>query len=248
MTFDDLLDELRTNMLRDIAAPYLWSDAALARYMQDAQQRFARQSLCIRDASTTSVTQISLSAGIDMYTLHPSVYAVVSANFNAGSVDLARAGHSQLDGSVAPDTLWFDVNDVTTFPPGIPRAFTTDEQTVSGTAGQAAITLRVFPVPSATEEGLPVNLRVVRGPLVPFTEDSGSQLCEIPEDYQLDMLEWAAYRALRNHDADGGSAGTADGHKARFDAAVAEAAKEAKRRMFTPMKWGFGRNGFTYIR
>lgn len=248
MTFDDLLDELRNNILRDIAAPYLWSNATLARYIEDAQRQFARKSLCIRDASTPTATQVSLSAGIDTYTLHPSVYAVLSANFNRSSVDLARAGHSQLNGAVAPDALWFDVNDVTTFPPGAPRAFTTDEQTIGGSAGQSAITLRMFPVPSDAESGLLVNLRVVRGPLSAFTEDSGSQLCEIPEEYQLDMLEWAAYRALRNHDADGGSAGSAADHKARFGDAVLEAAKDAKRRMFTPMKWGFGHNGFTYTR
>ncbi len=248
MTLEDLLDELRTNILRDHAAPYLWTDLTLVRYIDDAQRRFARRTLCLRDAVTPDVTQVVLSTGVDAYPLHPSVLAVLSARYYADTSDLARVGHEQVSGAVAPDTLWFDINTVTGFPPGRPRAITTDEQSDLAAAGKAAVSLKVYPAPTIDENGRVIYLRVARLPLKPFSDDNRSAVCEIPEDYQLDMLEWAAYRARRTYDVDGGDPAKAESHKARFEEAVKEAQTEMKRKLFAPVKWVFGQNGFTYTR
>lgn len=248
MTLADLLDELRNTILRDIAAPFLWQDGTLVRYIDDAQRRFARRTLCLRDKTTPDATQITLETGVESYALHPSVIAVLSARYHEDTADLARVGHDQVSGALAPDTLWFDINEVMGFPPGRPRAILTDEQVDTETAGKAAISLRIYPAPTIDENGNIVYLRVARLPMVAFTESNLSAVCEIPEDYQLDMLEWAAYRARRTYDADGGEPARAEGHKARFEEAVKEAQTEMKRKLFAPMKWGFGRNGFTHSR
>ena len=60
------------------------------------------------------------------------------------------------------------------------------------------------------------------------------------------MLTWAAYLALRIVDHDIGDPERAQEFKAQFEAHIAEIQKEAKRKMFTPNSWGFGRNGFSY--
>ena len=60
------------------------------------------------------------------------------------------------------------------------------------------------------------------------------------------MLTWAAYLALRIVDHDIGDPERAQEFKAQFESHIAEIQKEAKRKMFTPNQWGFGRNGFSY--
>ena len=45
---------------------------------------------------------------------------------------------------------------------------------------------------------------------------------DLPALFHLDVLEWAAYRALRNHDADAENMGKAEQHRQRFDQAVTE--------------------------
>ena len=59
------------------------------------------------------------------------------------------------------------------------------------------------------------------------------------------MLEWAAYRALRNSDIDGHSA-DADKHEKRFNDATAEVLKDIRRKMRAPMRWQFGQGGFNW--
>jgi hypothetical protein len=105
--------------------------------------------------------------------------------------------------------------------------------------------MRVWPTPSADEEGLVLNLRVARLPLVTFTADKLREVCELPEEHQLDMLEWAAYRALRNSDIDGHS-DAAGKHEKRFDDAVQEILKDIRRKMHAPIAWQFGGNGFSW--
>jgi hypothetical protein len=92
-------------------------------------------------------------------------------------------------------------------------------------------------------------LRVSRLPLVPFTNKTISLASELPEDWQLDMLEWAAWRALRNWDLDAEDRKKADQHKTRFDDAVKECRHEVEiRKMHAPPTWSFGQGGFTYPR
>jgi hypothetical protein len=63
------------------------------------------------------------------------------------------------------------------------------------------------------------------------------------------MLEWAAYRALRNWDVDAEDRKKADDHKKRFEEAIKECWREAENmKMFKPVTWAFGQGGFSYIR
>ncbi|MNX63515.1 hypothetical protein D3C86_945160 [compost metagenome] len=92
--------------------------------------------------------------------------------------------------------------------------------------------LGLAPVPT---EAATLHLQVLRRPLVPLSLNDLDAAPEIPEEYHLDLLEWAAWRALRNHDADlDGDANNigivmarSSAHKKRFEDAVAE----CKRRM-----------------
>lgn len=255
MDLGDLLDELRKNILHDRSdriagdADQLWSDETLVRYIHEAQRRFARQALVIRDGTTPCVTQLRLQAGSDTYALHPSVLAVISARMEGDTSDLARTGHSSLQTRQVPDSYFFDPNALSVLNPGKPVAYATDEfLSFDDLDSSGVATLRVYPVPDAAHTGALLRLRVVRLPVEPLRQDNLRGVPEIPEDHHLEMLDWAAYLALRIVDVDAGMPARAAEFRSSFEAAVKEARKVAMRKLFAPQAWGFGRNGFSWER
>lgn len=253
MNLGELLDELRNNILHDRSdlvsgsSDYLWSDATLTRYINEAQKRFARKGLVIRDGKTAECCEVVLQTGVTQYDLHSSVLAVVSAKYDTTAADLRRVGHSILDTYQPPDTLYFDANQLATIAPGQPIAFTTDE-TLGGDDHDSVsvVSMRVFPAPSATENGKKIYLRVMRLPIDALSNTQ--QTPEIPEDHHLEMLDWAAYLALRIVDHDAGDPARANEFRASFEDHVKTARSNAMRKLFAPMQWGFGRNGFSWER
>jgi hypothetical protein len=262
MTLGEQLAELRYNILRDrsdlVAGDddSLWSDETLLRYIGDAERRFARQTLMLRDSTTPDITQIrlrvgALGAGQQTYPLHPAVIAVLSAQYinEAGEpYDLARSGHAIIAAQTRVTDFSFDPYNPypSALPPGNPMAFYTDETLVY--ARGARVTLSVYPMPAVPQNGQLLKLRVIRRPVCDYTKACLGNESEIPIDYQLDCLEWAAYRAQRTFDADAGANTTADQHKRAFDDAVTQAIRETKRKMFTGMSIAYGANGFTWTR
>jgi hypothetical protein len=260
VTLADLLDELREGILHDVSnqiaggSDKLWSDTRLVRYIDEAQRRFAREGLVIRDGSTAKVCQVPLVAtspvptpGQNIYPLDPSVIAVISARLESDPADLARAGHSAFNTYRQPDTYFFNPSWLTSLPPGKPLAYSTDEY-VSADAGgsQGIVNLRIYPAPNYGYNGQNILLRVVRMPIIRLTIDDLQVVPEIPEEHHMDMLDWAAYLALRKVDIDANDDNRADKFRASFEAHVAEAKKIVLRKLFTPLQWGFGRNGFSW--
>jgi hypothetical protein len=257
MTLGEQLSELRFNILRDRSdliqgdTDSLWSDETLLRYIGDAERKFARQTLMLRDATSPEVTQVRLKVGVQNYPLHKSVIAVMSSAYRsnaAGLYDLGRSGHAIIATQTTLSEFSFDPADPYTaqLPPGPPLAFFTDETLVYNR--QSRVTLSVYPTPALDQDGTLVSLRVIRMPLCGYTTDCKDQESEIPESYQFDVLEWAAYRAQRTFDADAGANTTSDAHKKAFDDAVAAAVRETKRKVFGGMQIGYGANGFTWVR
>lgn len=219
-----MLDELRGNMLRDVSDEVggqsgdgdLWSDRTLVRYIEDGVVRFAVQTCCLRDDTTPELTQITLQSGVEQYALDPRVIAVLNARF-PGTYFLSRTTYGGLFSNRGDLTSGNPVRDSYA---GCPRQFYTDRQTGH---------LGVFPTPGEQEDGKVIHLRVARKPLAPLTTNDLKAVPEIPEEYQLDVLDWAAYRALRNHDADAENMAKANSHKKRFEDTVVELSRQAKR-------------------
>lgn len=253
MTLGELLTELRENILHDRSdrtagtPDYLWSDETLVRYIDQAQKRFARDGLVLRDASTSDVCQITLQQGVDRYALHPTVLGVISARFEGDTSDLTRSGHSAFAGYKPPDTYAFDFSNVPLSQYGKPLAYGTDEGFVGDDYDSlSVITFRVYPLPDAAQANKKIYLRVVRLPLEGLTVNNLNATPEIPEDYHLDMLDWAAYLALRIVDQDAGWSSRANEFRASFEAHVKNAKSDAMRKLFAASTWGFGRNGFSW--
>lgn len=253
MTLRDLLDELANGILRDRSdmmsgpADYLWSDTTLVKYLNEAESLLARKGMVIRDATTAAVVDVPLVAGTTQYTLHPSVVAVISAKIEGDRGDLKRAGHSVFSAFQHPDALFFDPEQLSLLPPGKPLAFSTDEQLDTSSGKTGVVSLRAYPEPTAEYTGTKIKLRVVRKPIVALTLDEMDAEPEVPEDYHLGLLDWAAYRALRNIDSDAGAADKAEAFKKEFDAMVAQARTDTLRKLFVPQQWDFGRNGFSWV-
>jgi hypothetical protein len=251
MNLGELLDELRNNILHDRSdrvsgsSDYLWTDATLIRYINEAQRRFARKGLILRDGRASEITQVTLATDVTEYALHPSILGVISAKLTGDTGDLRRAGHTAFDTYQQPDTYYFDPSQLNALPPGKPLAFSTDEY-MSGDDNDSlgVITLRVYPAPTAEYNGQIIRLRVVRMPMESLR--NMNQVPEIPEEHHLEMLDWAAYLALRIVDHDAGDPGRANEFRAYFEDHVRNARNSAMRKMFTPMQWGFGRNGFSW--
>ena len=264
MTLGDLLEELRDNILRDrsdqvagVASDQLWSDKTLVRYINEAQHRFAKRTECLRDATPSDITKVITVAGTDRYALNPKVIGVLSARFLGNGTlpmdgaDLARVGHANLDTYRAVDNRWFDTSYLTAATPGKVIAFSTDEGMLAdGRNALNSMCFRVFPNVGAGFEGT-IQLRVVRFPMYHLRETDLSAMPEIPEQYHLNMLDWAGYLALRGPDLDvaGGDApGRAKELAASFEEHVQDAKRELKRRLFAPATWQFGQNGYSYER
>lgn len=254
MNLNDLVQELRTNILHDRsnrvagADDQLWSTDTLVRYIDEAQRKLAREGLVIRDAVTPEVVTVALRAGVAEYALHSSVLAVISAKQTGDTADLARAGHSAFQTYRQPDSYFFDPSSLSTMQDGKPVAFSTDEGVRGdddGTAG--VVTLRVYPAPTASYLQ-PIKLRVIRLPLERLSARNLNAVPEVPEAHHLEMLDWAAYLALRVADVDAGMPARAMEFRTSFEIVVRAAKQAAMRKMFTPLQWGFGRNGFGWER
>jgi hypothetical protein len=252
MKLNELLDELREGILNDRSdrvdgtSDYLWTDARLVRYIDAAEQRFAIQGLVIRDGGTDETCLVTLVEGQTEYPLHEAVLAVVSAKRETAVTDLARVGHALLGAYRAPDDSW-DAATLTAMSPGAPLAYSTDE----GVSAQyddsmSQVILRVYPAPDADAAGTTVRMRVVRKPIERLVVTKLGATPEIPEEHHLEMLDWAAYLALRIVDQDAGAPKRAAEFAQSFQVHVNNARKTAMRKMFAPLPWGFGRSGFSW--
>lgn len=252
MNLGQQLSELRFNILRDRSdmiagdTDSLWSDETLLLYIKDAERRFARQSMIIRDSTTAALTTLTLKTGVTNYPLDKSIIAVISSRYQLDNFDLQRSGHSLLYQLNAPEFLTWDDTLQANYPPGKPLAYYTDETLVY--AGQNQVSFSVFPAPSAAENGNVIRLRIIRLPTSCYDRDHLDSESQLPEDYQLISLEWAAYLAQRTFDADAGAPTSANDHKNAFDAAIKDAIKERKRMMFANEQIKYGTNGFRWAR
>lgn len=252
MTLTEQLFELRTNILRDRSdiiagdTDSLWTDETLINYIADAERRFSRRTLMLRDDNTPGVVTVTLKSGVKTYPLNRAIISVISARYDTVPSDLARAGHAQV--SVAQPTTYFSFQPTDEYvrPPGRPIAYYTDETLVGNR--NFGVNLSVYPVPGTEEDGKKIYMRVIRTPLTEYNIDCQNRESEIPDDYVLDVLEWAAYRAQRTFDADAGAPTSAADHQTAFELAIKRALQETKRRMLQDMRYANGRNGFSWTR
>lgn len=205
MNSTELLETFREEM-NDLQTPYLWSDALLYRYINDAQEMFCRRTEGIEDSSTPRVCRLSIQSGTEWYEISRKVLKVREA------VDVATGRPVPIMNmeKASPKGVHFDGN------PGPLKMF------VSGLEKHK---LRAWPMPN--QAGV-VELRVFRLPLETITDD-GDQALEVDEQHHLSLLLWVKHRAYGKEDAETFDRRKADEFESRFYAYCEKASREQER-------------------
>jgi len=131
-------------------------------------------------------------------------------------------------------------------PQGPALAFQTDEglsEDCDGSVGVA--TMKLFPTPDSEQT---IRLRVIREPIYRLHVDDLEAVPEVPEHHHIEMLDWAAYLALRIVDVDAGSPNRAKEFQTSFSSTVALARRTSMRKLHAPSRPGFGERGWSWER
>lgn len=126
MAISDLVTRVRDEILDDTVAPYLWSDAALTRYANEAITEACKRAPLINRSTTQVIT-----AGTSAYTLDASAKQVLLVRLVSTQSPLTQTTTSELDAFVGPD--WRDQQ-------GTPSHFV-----------KQAHTITLYPKPSASD-------------------------------------------------------------------------------------------------
>lgn len=199
------LDTARTVLIEDFLDTVLGdgvgmlSQSAVNRYINEAQVEACKRWDVIIDISTAAVCQLTLASGTRGYPIHGKITRVHRAEYyNAGTgkrVVLEQYPYDQIERTYG--TQWRTNT-------GQPFAFA-----IKGRA------MYLYPTPGANEDGAVVNMEVARLPLVDMVDDDDE--FEAPEQYQQDLLHWAAYRARSRRDNELGDPQGAGFHLQNFE-------------------------------
>lgn len=203
MKLSELLDHVSKHILDDRTSMLngspdsVWSDEALVRYFRAAEEIFCRKAWVLKDSTTAACCSITLVAAQKDYALHSSVLRVLSVTPDDTDLDLVRASYDTMRPRMNDHPVdGFDVNVTYIDAPGRPMWFSTDS---------AVRTLRLRPAPSAAEVALigTLNLRVARMPITALSVDRLDSEPEIPDEYHMDLCNYAAGMALSHPNVDG---------------------------------------------
>lgn len=203
MDTTELLAQFRRDT-RDTVAPYLWSDAEVLLYIDEAQKQFCRLTGGIADASSFAA-RLKLKADRRYASISPLVLKIRAAFDEDGrALELINFEDLEFDGSQG-------------------QALFTDQ---SGPVRKLVLGMepnkaRVIDTPTADST---VNLIVYRLPLDAIT--ATGQSLEIDDQHHLPLLKWARHLAHCKPDAETYDRGRAAQFKQEFELYCDQAKQE----------------------
>jgi hypothetical protein len=210
------LKTLYRSELSDVAEPYLWSDAEVYQYIDDAQKMFCRLTDGISDATTKDVVQIAVSAGATWLDLHPAVKKIRAATRASDGGPLSVVNYEDLAArglrlSTQPAPLRLVI------------------------AGMEEEKLRL-PYPAAAADT--IELLVFRLPIVDIDADDIE--LEIPKEHHMHLLLWAKSRGLLKQDSETFDKARSEDLEEKFRAYCAQAQREQenKRHKIRMVRYG----------
>ena len=199
MNTTELLGVFRQEVF-DLELPYLWSDALVYSYIDDAQKQFCRDTNGILDSRSF---KLKVVPGTEWYKTDPKILklrdAVDPATGNLVpiiAVEKMRDNHMRFDGTVAPLKALV--------------------------AGLEENTLRAWPVPSVAAT---IELRTYR---LPETVAAGDDL-EIAEQHHRHLLHWVKHLAYDVQDTETYDKGASEKYEMHHRAYCAKALVEQNR-------------------
>lgn len=192
MTLIQLIEHLRVSILddtggtavdwttvseTDIEAYQLrWSNEELTRFINEAQNKVCSGSLVLRKSEEDFY--INVVAGTAEYDYNPLIIKIKSAVLGSEAKELYPTEFEQLIG----------IKDWRT-KEHTPTHYVVDE---------SAYKIRLYPIPVINDE---LQLIYNRLPLTPLDWATPDGVPEIPEQYQIDMLDYAAHMAYMKDEA-----------------------------------------------
>lgn len=196
MTRDDMLEELQAVINDDTDYPE-WAEVTLLGLLSEGQDKFCEDTGYFRDSSSFTVT---LETGTALYDLPDRIIQVLSVWH--GSKKLTKIDvDSGFEDSVVDWTT-------TT---GAPSRWKLDDDTGS---------IIIYPTPTAAYNDVDLILKAWRYSLTDLADDGGEP--ELPSRFQRACIEWAAYKALSNHDAETQDPAKAAEHLRNYKAYVTD--------------------------
>ena len=231
-TASEFLDD-RTELV-DGDPDSLFSDTFLVRMFNHAQRILARRSWCIIEYGVAPAGIIVLRTGVSLYPVNKAVLKVFDSTPSTMSSPLGRTDDIILRSDTSGDTYdAFEVGEAAALAStetGAPRAIASD-------AGSRMV--RVYPTPTATENGVKMALKIARLPLVEWTLDDTDAEPEVPSQWHEDLCHYAAGRALTLPNVDAQM--KTDGRLllAEFAEVVKEARRDRTRFELGSSRWAF---------
>jgi hypothetical protein len=199
MNLGELIEHTRNHVLRDEAAPPLWSDTELTLYFNEAQVQFARRTHSLAD-ETSDFTFLTTEAGVSTYELDSRIVFV---------------------GEIIHEDTGIRLRDTTRR--SIPKRHT-NGRPVAYALDAAMKSIRLAPTP---DDEYVLDLLVARKPLSKLLNDNDEP--EIDEDYHLTLCDWVVYRALKNNDPEQTNTVAAEEFKKQWEEAVRDAKRDLYR-------------------
>lgn len=215
MTPNDLYLAFRADVV-DVAAPYLWSDEEVWRYMNDAYMTFWRKVGGIPDFTSTACS-VPIVAGVEASRLNPSILRIMSASRASdfgkveiiNSTDLGRLRSSD----------YGQMKEV--------RLDKAAGQVRYMVIGMQKNQVRWVQVPEKDDV---CNLVIHRLPLESLTPQS-EEIDELEEIHHSRLLLWMKHLAYLKQDAETFDKGRSDVNAAEFNAYCSECVAEKSRYM-----------------
>ena len=185
---DELLGLLRRE-LSDVEAPNLWSDDDLFQYLDEAQEAFARTTELFSDATTTSITQVTVTAGQAFVALSPKIHRIEGDMWLQTAKSTVReANLNELDDVFCTDDYGQILRGSWRTSTGLPKYLVLDIERDKG---------RLVPIPTANDT---LELNVIRLPLKSVVESGGLEVTD--RLHQRTLLTYAKGLSYDKNDID----------------------------------------------
>lgn len=216
--------------VRDDQQPYLWSDAEVWGYLNDAIQRWlGAPGGGVLDASTTAICNLAVTAANPWLTLSPLITKIRSARLASTKRTLEVITLEHLLGMQGMANNQFPVS--------------TDDLDLEGNIkalviGMERNKLRVVRIPTANDT---VKLIVERRSIYTHAPgDSPETAIEIDANYHLDLLFGMKALAYAKEDADTFDKSKSDDNEAKFQGRVDKYVRDRSSKTHTPKLMTYG--------
>ncbi len=240
-TAKEFLDD-RTDLV-DGDNDSLFSDEYLCRMFNEAAKILCRRAWVIVEYGSIPAGVITLRTGVSLYPLHESVLRVYDGT--PTTLQSAPLGRTE-------DINLRDTSVITPYPAdafnavelGTAASLAGGSATLSGAplafaSDAASRTLRVFPPPTSTQNGLKVYMKIARLPIKELTLDDVEAEPETPREWDIAICEYAAGKALTLPNVDADQKPEGRRLLAEFAETVRLARQERQRAEASAYRWNF---------